>query len=376
MLCVLHTRLSELLQAIDFTPPLFPELFHLGTMKEHLTQRLSQVTFSEQLFPSKVLNPQGLQCEMKETFEDVCDGIQHYVANVLALLHELDELMYSHPMNMKFGRVIRGLEVLLEALVTNRDMEYLLALPLLDVSHEAGDGDGDDDGNKDAIENQMIVPTILDHGTLTFAMEYDLITSILPSKMSRFGMVDESWLLRHQQYRCVGCHVDLTHHMFGWDKNYSLCRWFGGLCCKQWCHKGQARPLPHRMLYCWDFKEYKVSRIAAAWIDRLWSQPLFDVLQWNALLVEGVPILQQFLLVQKQLVRLLSLTAPIWIEKRQDEKYWRLIEQRVGVDRLHLITNIGLLSMDDMVMIQSGVLGKVLAQLYGDICLADKQQLE
>ena len=73
-------------------------------------------------------------------------------------------------------------------------------------------------------------------------------------------------LLRIQRSRCLGCSLPLISNMFGFDCNYLSCRYYGGLFCKRWCHNGELRAVPVRLLQYWDNKSYKV-RICNSYIN-------------------------------------------------------------------------------------------------------------
>lgn len=72
------------------------------------------------------------------------------------------------------------------------------------------------------------------------------------------GLKSDADLLRIQRSRCLGCSLPLISNMFGFDCNYLSCRYYGGLFCKRWCHNGELRSVPVRLLQYWDNKSYKV----------------------------------------------------------------------------------------------------------------------
>ncbi len=51
--------------------------------------------------------------------------------------------------------------------------------------------------------------------------------------------------------------------LFGFARNYDACRYFGGLFCKRWCHRGEMRVVPAHSLLHWDNAKYRVGVTSA-----------------------------------------------------------------------------------------------------------------
>jgi hypothetical protein len=95
--------------------------------------------------------------------------------------------------------------------------------------------------------------------------------------------------LKAQRGRCLGCGEPISAGFLGFlDRNYQPCRYLGGLFCRKWCHGDDYRHIPHRLLRHWDHVPHRVSRPAAAFLDRLWRRPLLLVGTINPLLHEGL----------------------------------------------------------------------------------------
>lgn len=198
--------------------------------------------------------------------------------------------------------------------------------------------------------------------TAKLPLEMQLSKLSLPS--SRFSFTNEQDLLRLQQYQCAGCGETLQATLFGLEKNYALCRFFGCLFCKKWCHKGHNRLIPFRLLHFWDFKEYPVSKMAASMIDKIWAAPMFHIVEINPLLVEGVPALQQVLFLQTKITEYLPLAS-----KHEAGNLIEFLEEEVTRDHIHLVTSLGLFSIGDLVAIQQGELAKLLFRIYSECSL-------
>lgn len=111
---------------------------------------------------------------------------------------------------------------------------------------------------------------------------------------------DEGDLLKLQRSCCAGCGLPLNSALFGWlAKNYALCNYLGALMCNKWCHSGQRRVIPGRVLSRWECRAQPVSRVAAAFLDKVRHLPVIDIYASNPLLLEGVPRLQEMIELQR-----------------------------------------------------------------------------
>lgn len=159
---------------------------------------------------------------------------------------------------------------------------------------------------------------------------------------------DEADLLRVQLSRCLGCGETLSSSLFGLDKNYAMCHFFGALFCRRWCHGGDSRPIPMRVLHQWDCRPRKVCKLAAVFIDRVRDLPVVRVREANPLLLEGVPKLKRTLAVQ-QVLRSGMLPRALWADA---ETLLGLITELLP-RRSHLVLADGLFALDDLLAIES-----------------------
>lgn len=159
---------------------------------------------------------------------------------------------------------------------------------------------------------------------------------------------DEADLLRVQLSRCLGCGESLSSSLFGLGKNYAMCHFFGALFCLRWCHGGDSRPIPMRVLHQWDCRPRKVCKLAAVFIDRVRDLPVVRVREANPLLLEGVPKLKRTLAVQ-QVLRSGMLPRALWADA---ETLLGLITELLP-RRSHLVLADGLFALDDLLAIES-----------------------
>jgi hypothetical protein len=188
-------------------------------------------------------------------------------------------------------------------------------------------------------------------------------------KETRFYAKDESDLLKIQRDRCLSCGESLqyksgSYALLGYfdnnkHKNYEICRYFGGLFCKKWCHSMQVRPLPYRILNYWDFKGYSVCKLAALFLDRVWEKPLLlSLSRTNRLLVEGVVALQQL----RQSQRVIRELLPILFFE-YPEKIITALSKTITKGRSHLLLAEDLFSLEDLLAIHKGALVEQMQRL-------------
>jgi hypothetical protein len=171
----------------------------------------------------------------------------------------------------------------------------------------------------------------------------------------------EDELMRLQKSRCAGCGEPLVANLFRFEKNYDVCRFTGALYCRRWCHHGDRRVLPHRLVFDWDLKPHKVCRQAAAYLDSIYTFGFINVDLANPLLFDGVPALRQVKLFRRSIATLVDRA----LSKRST--YHMAIEaisMTIGTSRLHLCFCSNFYSIEDLVDVSKGGLVKKLYELY------------
>jgi Putative zinc-RING and/or ribbon len=150
------------------------------------------------------------------------------------------------------------------------------------------------------------------------------------------------------------------------EKNYDVCKFTGSLMCRRWCHLGDRRVLPHRLVLEWDDKQYRVCRAVADFLDDIHIQPIINIEQVNPLLFDGVPALHQVRLFRKSIATLVDKamskpsTAPLAAS---------VLNGVLGSDRLHLSLCSNFYSMRDLCSVAKGEMIAVLYDAYDNLRL-------
>ena len=70
-----------------------------------------------------------------------------------------------------------------------------------------------------------------------------------------------------------------------------FCEYTGKYHCHS-CHSNEVSVIPARILFDWNFDNYRVSNRAKQFIEVLWREPIFDVLALNKQLYEVKSLLK------------------------------------------------------------------------------------
>lgn len=95
--------------------------------------------------------------------------------------------------------------------------------------------------------------------------------------------------LAKQNYRCAGCGLRVNHAQLS---RLRYCEYLGKLFC-HCCHSNARAVIPARVLHRWDFSLYPVSNFARDLLDRMTSDPLFNVNDHNPSLYRRVKALDR-----------------------------------------------------------------------------------
>ena len=140
-------------------------------------------------------------------------------------------------------------------------------------------------------------PVYISHGSTRLRGNYQwapprpqILFSIQPTPSLEQAMLQQSFL-------CAGCGMHIERSFY---KSLNLCHYYT----KFFCHTCMApRPLsiPAYILNSWDFKRYSVSSIASNLLNRIVSEPLFNVMVINHGLYKRVRTLHKVYIKRFQL---------------------------------------------------------------------------
>lgn len=158
--------------------------------------------------------------------------------------------------------------------------------------------------------------------------------------------------LDSQSYHCAGCKRPIGI-IFGQAK---LCKFNGQHYCFD-CHNDDERVIPSRVLFNWDFRKHKVSISSAEFLDSIESTPLLDVHDVNKALYMYIPLLEEALKVRKQCKHLKEYLLSC-SDQEIKEQFTRRLESSS-----HLIENVHLYSLNELVQVNSGTFNEKLKKV-------------
>ncbi|XP_042890277.1 run domain Beclin-1-interacting and cysteine-rich domain-containing protein-like isoform X2 [Penaeus japonicus] len=82
-----------------------------------------------------------------------------------------------------------------------------------------------------------------------------------------------SVLMGTQGWRCAGCGMRVSERL---SRHFRLCHYLGRYFCTT-CHSNQTAVIPAKVLHKWDFKLYPVASFSSELLERMRSDPLFNV---------------------------------------------------------------------------------------------------
>lgn len=82
-----------------------------------------------------------------------------------------------------------------------------------------------------------------------------------------------SVLMGTQGWRCAGCGMRVSERL---SRHFRLCHYLGRYFCTT-CHSNQTAIIPAKVLHKWDFKLYAVASFSSELLERMRSDPLFNV---------------------------------------------------------------------------------------------------
>ena len=112
----------------------------------------------------------------------------------------------------------------------------------------------------------------------------------LPNLLNLFYILGLDW----QNYQCFEC-TKAIGTIFGPAK---LCSYTKRYYCEE-CHIDELAVIPARVVYNWDFKEYKVCKKAKVFLNALLIEPILDSSTFNQGLFDYTSELQTVSILRK-----------------------------------------------------------------------------
>ena len=406
-----HARICNVLQThprCNISPPLFPDPFRIAAIEEVLTESSSVKSissFSVKMMQTKLdRNLFGYSRTMREIYEnmkgketlgskeldEVLDSIQEYFRGIFLLIEIIDPESSSHEnLEQNADRFLRQkLGSLVGSFLTNNDREEKIlnnfrnleeiikppTLPdsMVDLAQPPSSTSTflkENSINRTPVSSRNITSSLFTENDderrsvcETGACWQPYVKGGLKTRLTftddhggRLSLKSDDELLRVQRSRCMGCGEQLSVQwgFLGLDRNFQPCRYYGGLFCRKWCHAGDRRQIPNRLLLYWDHKAHRVSIQAARFLDDLWKKPLIHLKTANRLLYEGVPTLR---LARNMRGRALSLIERVLESDLSDEQsiVKDAIVNTLGLHQVHLCLSNEIYSLSDLVRVQSG----------------------
>ncbi|KAK3852643.1 hypothetical protein Pcinc_040780 [Petrolisthes cinctipes] len=215
----------------------------------------------------------------------------------------------------------------LEWLVSEKDVpQKLLPLP---TSVAVGPDDGE--GKEFQSQSQL-------RGTLDWAPPRPQVILTLHKNTKRSAM------LGVQLLRCAGCGMRVTSQL---SRHFRLCNYFGRYFCTT-CHTNQTTIIPAKILHKWDFKMYSVANFSFELIQRMKSDPLFNVSAVNSGLYKKCRLLRLIYIYRLQLYHTIR-----YIKKCSRAKHEKEILKRIPQ---HWAQDPHMYSLDDLMAVKDGTL--------------------
>ncbi|KAK4302457.1 hypothetical protein Pmani_025454 [Petrolisthes manimaculis] len=215
----------------------------------------------------------------------------------------------------------------LEWLVSEKDVpQKLLPLPTSVAV-------GPDDGEGKEVQSQSQL-----RGTLDWAPPRPQVILTLHKNTKRSAM------LGVQLLRCAGCGMRVTPQL---SRHFRLCNYFGRYFCTT-CHTNQTTIIPAKILHKWDFKMYSVANFSFELIQRMKSDPLFNVSAVNSGLYKKCRHLHLIYIYRLQLYHTIR-----YIKTCNRAKHEKEILKRIPQ---HWAQDPHMYSLDDLMAVKDGTL--------------------
>ncbi|CAH1782155.1 unnamed protein product [Owenia fusiformis] len=131
-------------------------------------------------------------------------------------------------------------------------------------------------------------------------------------------------VLGKQNFRCAGCGMKVEQ---GFIKRFRYCEYLGKYFC-QCCHSNDTAFIPGRILQKWDFTKYSVSNFSRDLLERMFFDPLFNILDCGPGLYKKSRTLEQVREFRMQyyhlvpLVRTCRFATELMVVIEQQPSHW------------------------------------------------------
>ncbi|KAK2905029.1 hypothetical protein QQF64_033238 [Cirrhinus molitorella] len=193
------------------------------------------------------------------------------------------------------------------------------------------------------VENRMslteeIVQKTRMRGTLTWAPPRFQIIFCVQTTHRR------SDVIAFQHFLCAGCGTKIEPRYI---KKLRYCDYLGRYFCDG-CHGGLESVIPGRVLKNWDFTRQPVCHFSRQILDSIWHQPLFKLTRVAKNLYSQAKELQRFRELQEQLISIKKLLSTCRLSAGILDEFEQL--------PAHLMQEVHLFSMDDLIRVKKGQL--------------------
>ncbi|XP_076324013.1 run domain Beclin-1-interacting and cysteine-rich domain-containing protein rubicon isoform X3 [Tachypleus tridentatus] len=158
-------------------------------------------------------------------------------------------------------------------------------------------------------------------------------------------------LIAKQNYRCSGCGMKIDRDYI---KKFRYCEYLGRYFC-QCCHSNNQAYIPGRILFKWDFNRYYVSSFSQDLLEKIFTEPLFNILDINPSLYRKV---RQLDLVREYRTQLFYLKDYIGTCRNCER-----LQEEFDKSQAYLIHEVHTYSIQDLVQVKSGKLPERLRNL-------------
>ncbi|XP_033637474.1 run domain Beclin-1-interacting and cysteine-rich domain-containing protein-like isoform X1 [Asterias rubens] len=161
-------------------------------------------------------------------------------------------------------------------------------------------------------------------------------------------------LVAKQNYRCAGCGMRVER---GFAKRLRYCEYLGKYFCHS-CHGNSTAVIPGRVLRKWDFQKVQVCNFSRELLEKMYEDPLFNILDINQALYRKVKPLNSCKELRTQLFFLKDFLKTCRLSQSLQATY----ESQPS----HLLNEPHLYSLSDLHRVRSGEMETELMQLVED----------
>ncbi|XP_035675398.1 run domain Beclin-1-interacting and cysteine-rich domain-containing protein-like isoform X1 [Branchiostoma floridae] len=151
-------------------------------------------------------------------------------------------------------------------------------------------------------------------------------------------------ILAKQSYMCAGCGTKVEP---GFMKRFRYCEYLGKYFC-QCCHTNASSMIPGKIIHKWDFRKYYVSNFSLDLINKMHTEPLFNISDINPALYRKVRALDAVRDVRQQLYHLRNFLRTCRLGQNLYSEFKKLPD--------HLTHDPHVFSISDLLQVKNGEL--------------------